>query len=123
MSVLAVATSAAGALPGAIPCRDRDSDLWFSDDQAEVDTAQRLCRTCPLRVQCLAGAVARREPFGVWGGELFQRGEIVARLKPKGRPRKDALLLAELADAELTARLADLVSVPASRRRSSVPAA
>jgi hypothetical protein len=29
-----------------------------------------------------------REPWGVWGGELFLRGQIVPRKRPRGRPRK-----------------------------------
>jgi len=36
-----------------------------------------------------AGALERREPWGVWGGQLFLRGEIVPRKRPRGRPRKD----------------------------------
>ena len=27
--------------------------------------------------------------FGCWGGELFLRGEVVPRKRPRGRPRKD----------------------------------
>ena len=37
---------------------------------------------------CLAGALERREPWGVWGGELFIAGVVVARKRPRGRPRK-----------------------------------
>ncbi|HEX6577357.1 MAG TPA: WhiB family transcriptional regulator, partial [Jiangellaceae bacterium] len=33
-------------------------------------------------------AHARREPWGVWGGELFISGVVVARKRPRGRPRK-----------------------------------
>lgn len=123
MSVLAVAASAAGAAVGAIPCRDRDPELWFADDQAGVDAAARLCRACPLRAACLDAALARREPCGVWGGELFQRGEIVAMLKPKGRPRKDAPARAEFADAALAARLSGGERVSFVRPRQGVPAA
>lgn len=107
MSVLAMASSAASARLGTVPCRDSDPELWFSDDQAGVDAAQRLCRGCPLQALCLEGAMTRREPWGVWGGELFDRGVVVAMLKPKGRPRKDADEVAELAAAELASRLAD----------------
>jgi WhiB family redox-sensing transcriptional regulator len=45
--------------------------------------------TCPARLACLAGALERREPWGVWGGEIFERGVIIARKRPRGRPRKD----------------------------------
>ena len=36
------------------------------------------------------GALERREPWGVWGGELLLRGIVVPRKRPRGRPRKVA---------------------------------
>jgi WhiB family redox-sensing transcriptional regulator len=38
----------------------------------------------------LAGALARREAAGVWGGQIFDNGEIIASKRGRGRPRKDA---------------------------------
>ena len=55
---------------------------------ADVEEAKALCRDCPIREACLAGALERREPWGVWGGELFVGGVVVARKRPRGRPRK-----------------------------------
>ena len=71
-----------------LPCTD-DPDLFFAESPDDVEFAKVLCRGCPARVACLAGALERREPWGVWGGELFLRGEIVPRKRPRGRPRKD----------------------------------
>ncbi len=71
-----------------LPCTD-DPDLFFAESPADVECAKLLCRGCPARMACLAGALERREPWGVWGGELFLRGEIVPRKRPRGRPRKD----------------------------------
>jgi WhiB family redox-sensing transcriptional regulator len=71
----------------AIPCRT-DPELWFAESPADVELAKSLCHECPVRSQCLAGAHARREPWGVWGGELFVSGVVVARKRPRGRPRK-----------------------------------
>ena len=71
-----------------LPCTD-DPDLFFAESPVDVDCAKVLCRGCPARMACLAGALERREPWGVWGGELFLRGEIVPRKRPRGRPRKD----------------------------------
>jgi WhiB family transcriptional regulator, redox-sensing transcriptional regulator len=71
-----------------LPCTD-DPDLFFAESPADVECAKLLCRGCPARLACLAGALERREPWGVWGGELFLRGEIVPRKRPRGRPRKD----------------------------------
>ncbi len=72
-----------------LPCREGDSELWFAESPADVEYAKSLCGDCPLRAACLAGALDRAEPWGVWGGELFIGGVIVARKRPRGRPRKD----------------------------------
>ncbi|NKQ59324.1 WhiB family transcriptional regulator [Amycolatopsis sp. K13G38] len=71
-----------------LPCRSGDADLWFAEAPAELERAKRFCADCPVRQACLAGALARREPWGVWGGEIFERGAVVARKRPRGRPRK-----------------------------------
>ncbi|KRE61216.1 WhiB family transcriptional regulator [Nostocoides sp. Soil756] len=71
-----------------IPCRENDAELWFADTPDGVEFAKALCRTCPVLETCLAGALDRREPWGVWGGELFVQGVTVARKRPRGRPRK-----------------------------------
>ena len=71
-----------------LPCTD-DPDLFFAESPVDVELAKDMCRGCPARMACLAGALERREPWGVWGGELFLRGEVVPRKRPRGRPRKD----------------------------------
>lgn len=71
-----------------VPCRRFDPDLWFADSPAELELAKSLCGDCPVRVECLAGALERAEPWGVWGGEIFERGAVIARKRPRGRPRK-----------------------------------
>jgi WhiB family redox-sensing transcriptional regulator len=75
--------------PEDLPCRVQDTGLWFGERPAELEAAKQYCRACPARAACLAGAVERREPWGVWGGEIFDNGVIVARKRPRGRPRKD----------------------------------
>ncbi|APU13047.1 MULTISPECIES: WhiB family transcriptional regulator [Actinoalloteichus] len=71
-----------------LPCRVQDPDLWFAENPAELARAKQLCETCPIMAACLAGALARREPWGVWGGEIFERGSVIAKKRPRGRPRK-----------------------------------
>ena len=72
----------------ALPCRNGDADLWFAESPAELEQAKSLCDSCPVRDACLAGALAREEPWGVWGGEIFERGRVIPRKRPRGRPRK-----------------------------------
>lgn len=71
-----------------IPCQENDAEIWFADTPQGVEFAKALCGTCPARDLCLQGALERREPWGVWGGQLLVQGEIVARKRPRGRPRK-----------------------------------
>ena len=71
-----------------LPCRSADADLWFAESPAELERAKVLCADCPVRVACLAGALEREEPWGVWGGEIFERGVVVPRKRPRGRPSK-----------------------------------
>jgi WhiB family redox-sensing transcriptional regulator len=71
-----------------MPCRVYDAELWFAESPADVERAKSLCHNCPVRTECLAGALERHEPWGVWGGELFVAGAIVPRKRPRGRPRK-----------------------------------
>jgi WhiB family redox-sensing transcriptional regulator len=63
--------------------------LFFSEEQAEIAEAKAICQTCPLRLPCLEGAIERGEPWGVWGGQLFDRGQVIERKRRRGRPRKD----------------------------------
>jgi WhiB family redox-sensing transcriptional regulator len=73
-----------------LPCRVSNPELWFAELPADVEFAKALCQACPVREICLDGALDRREPWGVWGGELFLQGVVIPRKRPRGRPRKDA---------------------------------
>jgi WhiB family redox-sensing transcriptional regulator len=73
-----------------LPCWAHDPDLFFAEQPEDVETAKAVCASCPLRRECLAGALDRHEPYGVWGGQLVILGAIVARKRPRGRPRKVA---------------------------------
>ncbi len=73
-----------------LPCQMADADLWFAEDPRDLEQAKAMCADCPLQQACLRAALDRAEPWGVWGGEIFERGVIVARKRPRGRPRKNA---------------------------------
>ncbi|MDO5627419.1 MAG: WhiB family transcriptional regulator [Mobilicoccus sp.] len=73
----------------ALPCRQHDAELWFADSPSDVERAKDLCLDCPLLMSCLEAALDRGEPCGVWGGQLLVAGRVVARKRPRGRPRKN----------------------------------
>jgi WhiB family redox-sensing transcriptional regulator len=62
--------------------------LFFSEQLDDIARAKAICARCPVRQPCLEGALARREPWGVWGGELFANGRVLAHKRRPGRPRK-----------------------------------
>jgi len=72
-----------------LPCRVNNPELWFAESPSDVEYAKALCTDCPVQAMCLAGALDRREPWGVWGGELFLQGVVIPRKRPRGRPRKN----------------------------------
>jgi len=82
------------ALADDLPCRSTDPELFFAESPADVELAKAVCTACPIREACLSGALERKEPWGVWGGELFVQGVIVARKRPRGRPRKNDVIAA-----------------------------
>lgn len=80
----------------ALPCRQVEPDAFFAELPSEVEWAKSLCQSCPVRAACLAAAHERREPWGVWGGELFINGVVVPHKRPRGRPRKNPIVDAPL---------------------------
>jgi WhiB family transcriptional regulator, redox-sensing transcriptional regulator len=47
-------------------CRHHDPDLFFSDNEADIDAAKAICWRCPVRVECLSLAI-EGNMSGVWG--------------------------------------------------------
>ena len=62
--------------------------LFFSEDLIDIARAKAICSKCALAAPCLAGALERAEPVGVWGGQLLFNGVIVAQKRKRGRPPK-----------------------------------
>jgi WhiB family transcriptional regulator, redox-sensing transcriptional regulator len=86
-----VADLLAAAGNNGLPCWSSDPDLFFAESPADIDRAKAICQDCPVRRQCLASALQRREPWGVWGGEYLEGGAIVTHKQARGRPRKQPI--------------------------------
>lgn len=72
--------------PPRLPCERVGPDLWFAEQPRDVELAKRHCQPCPVRQRCLAGALGRAEPWGVWGGEILLKGTVVPTKRGRGRP-------------------------------------
>ncbi|HEX9529514.1 MAG TPA: WhiB family transcriptional regulator [Acidimicrobiales bacterium] len=73
-------------------CRDGAASmtaLFFSEQLDDIARAKAICGLCPVIEPCLRGAIDRHEPWGVWGGQLFFNGRILAFKRKRGRPPKN----------------------------------
>ena len=80
--VLVVGPAACTQISGDRAARVR---VFFSQDRKVIDQAKAICAVCPRRESCLEGALERREPWGVWGGELFRNGHVLTNRKRRSR--------------------------------------
>ena len=74
-----------------LPCHSADPELFFSEEVSMISQAKALCGSCPMQAKCLEGALSRAEPCGVWGGELFDEGQVIQSKRLPGRPAKIAV--------------------------------
>ncbi|WP_334144292.1 WhiB family transcriptional regulator [Rhabdothermincola sp.] len=93
---------------GEARCRDGEASLaavFFSEELQDIARAKTICSACPVILECLEGAIARREPWGVWGGQLFLNGKILATKRRRGRPPKHPRPEDQLPDIPVPAHL------------------
>ena len=86
------------------------SDLFFSEEVPEIVAAKRICAECPVIAPCLEAAFERREPCGVWGGQLFENGQIIHRKRRRGRPPKVARPEDQLLEVPIPEHLLKLIA-------------
>lgn len=65
-------------------CASRPDLDWHSEVPAVQEACIAVCGGCPVRVACLAGARARGEQFGIWGGVDVS---VVEMLEPQATIR------------------------------------
>jgi WhiB family redox-sensing transcriptional regulator len=68
--------------PSMAACRNGDPDALFVQG-AEQNVAKRICRSCPVRYECLADALDNHIEFGVWGGMTERERRALLRRHPQ----------------------------------------
>lgn len=98
--------------PSEALCAQVDPELWFPEkgQTAQAQAAKRICRRCPVQAECLAGALARHEQDGIWGGlTYYERLDLEA-------PQPGRRLVA----ARAHARLLTALPVPEAARELGI---
>jgi WhiB family redox-sensing transcriptional regulator len=85
------------------------SGLFFSEELQDIAKAKQICALCPVMSECLEGAHERREPWGVWGGQLLLNGKVLQGKRRRGRPPKVARPEDQLPEIPIPAHLQDRV--------------
>ena len=62
-------------------CHTGDPDLLFQRGAAQ-NLAKLVCRSCPVRTECLADALDNRVEYGVWGGMTERERRALLRRRP-----------------------------------------
>ena len=83
-------------------CTSVGGELFFPELGVLPDDAKAICRSCEVRVECLAFAVENSTPEGVFGGFTERPRRKIARELAVGRSLED--IIAE-DDAKFYARL------------------
>ena len=84
--------------------------MFFSDELQDIAAAKRICAECPVLESCLEGALGRKEPWGVWGGQLFSNGKILVAKRRRGRPPKNPRPEDEFVQVEVPDALVEVVA-------------
>lgn len=78
-------------------CIGVKTEVFFPDSANPSKTlwAKDICRGCPVKAECLEGALERRERFGVWGGLSTGERGILLRNRAR-RARRESHLIVRL---------------------------
>lgn len=60
-------------------CIGLDQEIFYPQRGESTRPAKAICAGCEVRLDCLEDAIARREPYGVWGGKSTEERRILLR--------------------------------------------
>lgn len=73
-------------------CRDIDTDefqQFFADSRVQKRMAEKYCRKCPTRDECLDWAIVNKQKFGLLGGFTeHERKKLIRRYERELRAQR-----------------------------------
>jgi WhiB family transcriptional regulator, redox-sensing transcriptional regulator len=100
----------------AAKCRTTDAeDLFVTGTQQQQ--AKLICRTCPVRTECLAHALDEGIEFGVWGGMTERERRALLRRRPDVESWMDLLTDARRAHVDRPPVRAEGATEPSATAR------
>jgi WhiB family redox-sensing transcriptional regulator len=60
-------------------CAQVDTELFFPEKGASSREARKVCKSCPVRKECLEFSVKTGQRFGVWGGQSERERRKIKR--------------------------------------------
>jgi WhiB family transcriptional regulator, redox-sensing transcriptional regulator len=98
--------------PSLAACRTGDPDALFVRG-AQQNVAKRICRSCPVRIECLVEALDKRTEFGVWGGMTERERRALLRRHPNVTSWR-RMIEAAMRDRMVTIAVTDKELLPVS---------
>ncbi|MFD3574735.1 WhiB family transcriptional regulator [Streptomyces sp. NPDC058644] len=65
-------------------CAQTDPNLFYPEGPQSSRAARAVCAICPVTDECLAYALNRPEPHGVWGGLTARDRTMLRRRQDSG---------------------------------------
>jgi len=66
-------------------CAQTDPEAFFPESGQSTIPAKNVCRTCPVRHECLEYALTHHIRYGVWGGLSERERRPIIAARNKGR--------------------------------------
>lgn len=72
-------------------CKGGDNSVFFHPEgergaaiEKRNEVARAICAVCPVRLECMASSVIKRERYGFWGASELERDQALAYAKRAG---------------------------------------
>ncbi len=75
-------------------CRGEDPELFFPVGTStpaldQTERARRVCRSCPVRAECLGWALDTCQDAGIWGGLDEEERRVIRRQRRRTAAERD----------------------------------